>query len=157
MVLSFQAYGQALDGSLPVGARVHADLHRYPGAVRLRALVGRVHEPPKPHPDGPPAIGLAEACDHLGAALAREPWLERMPVTVRATPVPDRDGWALADVSGALAIAGTPAGLPALVACSAGRPVAVTAEWTAEGLVPLSVHGVAGAGGTVDIGPREGW
>ena len=37
-----------------------------------------------------------------------------------------------------------------LLACSAGRPVVVTAEWTVAGLVPLTVHVDDRA---VDIGP----
>ena len=39
MVLSFAAYQQSLDSSLPVGSAVHADVHRFPGSG-MRSLVG---------------------------------------------------------------------------------------------------------------------
>ena len=46
MILSFAAYGQALDGGLPVGASLQADVHFYPSARPLRALLGVVHRTP---------------------------------------------------------------------------------------------------------------
>ena len=50
MVLSFAAYGQALDGGLPVGAALEADVHFYPSARPLRALLGVVHSGPATFP-----------------------------------------------------------------------------------------------------------
>ncbi|MEJ7722067.1 MAG: hypothetical protein WKF58_17285 [Ilumatobacteraceae bacterium] len=79
MVLSFAAYRQSLDRSLPVGTAVEADLHRYPGAG-ARAIVGaRRSEVPAIRSSG---MTLAAACEAAGAALAAEPWAERTVVTV---------------------------------------------------------------------------
>ena len=150
MVLSFAAYGQSLDTSLPVGSVVHADLFRYPGVLGLRALVGRRHSDEQPG-SAPSAGSVAQACAAVGAAVAAEPWIERYPVAMRAAPARARDGWVLTDSSGSLPLAIDGGdGLAALLACSGGAAVAVTAEWTPLGLVPLAVHL---ADRTVDIGP----
>jgi hypothetical protein len=164
MVLAFAAYGQALDGGLPVGADVDADVHFYPSARPLRALLGVVHAGPRlaeVDPGAPPiplpAVGLAQACDEAGAALAAEPWLERWPVAVRAAPALHGGRWVLADADGSLPVApdaqASP-GLMDLIALSGGRPLALTAEWTADGVVPLAAHL---ADRVVDVGPFGPW
>lgn len=154
LLLSFAAYGQSLGGEPVPGTLLRADLHSYPGAVPLRALIGVVHESGALDESGPPASTVVEACAGVGAALAAELWLERHPFTVRAAPTFAGQGWALTDAGGSLPIAGTPDGLAVLVACTGGRPASITAEWTPEGVVPLTVHLPSGA---VDVGPRGGW
>lgn len=156
MVLAFAAHGQALDETLRVGTSIEADLYRYPGAVRLRALVGHVHDPARPEPrlaDLLPAGSLGQVCDDVGAALCREPWLERHPFVVRARAVPARRGrsWLLADAQGSLPLLPACPGLAELVACTAHEPVPVTAEWTARGVLPVAVHL---AGRSVELTPR---
>ena len=152
MVLSFAAYRQSLDVSFEVGTLVHADLFRYPGAVALRVLVGPRHSEPQPAPALTGSIAgssIAEACAQIGRALAAEPWLERYPLCVVAAPTRAAGRWLLTDSTGSLPLVdGTPVGT--LLACSAGRPSTVTAEWTPAGLVPLTVHLADRA---VDIGP----
>ncbi len=150
MVLSFAAYRQSLDGSLPVGARLVADLHRYPGGS-LRSLVGTVHEGPDGEHHAPPASTVEAACADIGTALAGEPWTDRMAATVRAAPTVTAGRWVLADHSGSLAVVPTASGLDTAVAASAGRPVPITVEWTIDGVVPLTVHLVDRA---LDVGPR---
>jgi hypothetical protein len=148
MVLSFAAYQQTLDTSFVVGTQVHADLFRYPGAVALRVLVGPRHSDPVPAGS---LVGssIAEACAQVGRALAAEPWLERYPVCVLAAPTRASGRWVLTDSTGSMPlIDGTIVGT--LLACSGGRPTLITAEWTAAGLVPLTVHLSDRA---VDIGP----
>lgn len=156
LVLSFAAYRQSLDTSLPVGAIVHADLHRYPGSGQ-RSLVGEVFGidvgPGGAAAAGAMAITVEEACAAVGRAGAAEPWLDRVAVTVRASPTIGDDGWVLSDHTGALAIspaAGTDI-VAALLAASAGAPVVVTGEWTIDGVVPLTVFV---DGWPIDIGPR---
>ena len=152
MVLSFAAYRQALDTSLTVGEAFTADLHRYPGAS-WRALVGARHD------DGsapvataaPPAVTVVEACAAVGEALAREPWLDRVPVTVAATPTLADGTWVLSDATGSIALAPGAPGLATLLAAALGGDVATTVEWTVDGAVPLTVHLPDRA---VDIGPR---
>jgi hypothetical protein len=148
MVLSFAAYQQSLDTSFDVGSQVHADLFRYPGAVALRVLVGPRHGEPLP---APAVVGSSVngACAEIGRALAAEPWLERYPICVLAAPTRDGGRWLLTDSSGSLPLVeGSAVGT--LLACTAGRPTPITAEWTAAGLVPLTVHLPDRA---VDIGP----
>jgi hypothetical protein len=148
MVLSFAAFQQTLDTSFTVGTQVHADLFRYPGAVALRVLVGPRHSEPQPA-ESVTASSIAEGCAQVGRALAAEPWLERYPLCVRAAPTRAGGRWLLTDSTGSLPlIDGTTVGT--LLACTAGRPTTVTAEWTAAGLVPLTVHLADRA---VDIGP----
>ncbi len=149
MVLSFAAYQQTLDTSFAIGTSLHADLFRYPGAVALRVLVGPRHAPPEPCPSVP-AVGVRQACEQIGAALALEPWLDRYPVCVIAAPARVEGRWVLTDADGSLPIVdGTP-GIGALLSCSEGRLVPVTVEWTPGGLVPLTVHL---PDRTIDIGP----
>jgi hypothetical protein len=149
MVLSFAAYRQSLDATLAVGTQVHADLFRYPGAVALRVLMGPRHSEPQPAPV-PAGSSVAEACAQAGRALASEPWIERYPVCMVAAPTRAAGRWLLTDSTGSLPLVDGATGVGTLLACSAGRPVTVTAEWTPAGLVPLTVHLADRA---VDIGP----
>ncbi len=149
MLLSFAAYQQTLDDSFTVGTAVHADLHRYPGGS-LRALAGRRHADPLPFTTAP-TVGIAEACDLIGSAVATEPWLERYPALVRAAPTVLDGRWVLTDESGSLPLVGDVRPLATLLSASGGRPVDVTIEWTPWGVVPLAVHL---ADRTLDIGPR---
>ena len=148
MVLSFAAFQQSLDTSFDVGTQVHADLFRYPGAVALRVLVGRRHGDARPAP-WVTGSSVAATCSQIGRALTAEPWLERYPLCVDAALTRAGGRWLLTDSAGSLplvdgAIVGT------LLACSAGRPATVMAEWTPAGLVPLAIHL---ADRVVDIGP----
>ena len=154
MVLSFAAYRQALDTSLVVGDAFAADLHRYPGGS-WRALVGTHHEgsadEPIAHPGAPPWCDVSGACAEVGAAMAAQPWLDRVPVTLVATPTFDGGRWLLTDAGGSLALASDAPGLATLLAASAGDPVTTTVEWTLDGAVPLTVHLPDRA---LDVGPR---
>ncbi len=154
LLLSFSAYGQSVDDRFAVGEVFEADLHRYPGRRELRVVTGIVHREPEPRSAAPPSSSLAGACDEIGEALVGVPWLERWPVTVLAAPTLDHGRWVLTDHTGSLPVAGLPPEWPAVVAWSAGRPVCVTAEWTAAGLIPLALHLDDRA---VDVGPRGGF
>ena len=148
MVLSFAAYQQSLDASFVVGTHVHADVFRYPGAVALRVLIGPRHSEPQ-IASSPATSTIVQACGEVGRALAAEPWLERYPLCVLAAPTRVNGRWVLTDATGSLPLTdGTI--VATLLACTAGRPTAITAEWTAAGLVPLTVHLPDRA---VDIGP----
>ncbi len=150
MVLSFAAYRQSLDQSLPVGAHLVADLHRYPGGS-LRSLVGTVHEGPDGEHHAPPAATVEAACAEIGAALAAEPWTDRLATTVRAAPTVTAGRWVLADDTGSLAVVPSAPGLDTTIAASGGRPIPITIEWTTDGVVPLTVHLPDRA---LDVGPR---
>ena len=149
MLLSFAAYQQVLDDSFEIGTLVHADLHRYPGGA-LRALAGQRYADPLPFVR-PFASSLSEACDRIGTAVAAEPWLERFPATVHATPTVSEGRWVLTDHTGTLPLIGPKRTLATLLAASAGTAVTVTVEWTPWGLQPLTVHLDDRA---IDVGPR---
>ena len=140
LLLDFAAFGESLAEEPAVGSVLHADLHHFPARVPLRALVGVEHGPAEEDESGPPASTVAGTLADAGWAIAHEPWLERWPAVVLATPAPcHQHGWALVDDTGALPIVGTPA-LLTLLAVSGGRPVVVSGEHRADGFVPLAVR-----------------
>lgn len=150
MVLSFAAYRQALDTSLVVGDAFAADIHRYPGGS-WRAIIGTRHQESVDHPVTPPSCDVTSACAEVGTALAAQPWLDRVPVTLVATPTFDGGRWLLTDDGGSIALAPDSPGLATVLAASAGTPVVATVEWTLDGAVPLTVHLPDRA---LDVGPR---
>lgn len=149
MVLSFAAFQQVLDDSLEVGTGMSADVFRYPGASGLRALVGVRHGPAAPAASVQGQT-VREACRQVGSLIAVEPWLERVPCCVHATPARHEGAWLLTDTTGSLPLVASPSAIATTLACSQGAPVTVTAEWTPQGLVPLTLHLHDRA---VDIGP----
>ncbi|MEV6555412.1 SWIM zinc finger family protein [Nocardia sp. NPDC051756] len=137
----------------PLGLLADADLHYYPGAAPLRALWGERHGAPEPFttlpadPDRPGTIAAALA-DHA-TALGADPWLRGWPVLlVDVIPVHTESGWYIAESDGtALPVA--PTEQPwRLLGVSGGHPVTIAAEWTGEGLVPVSVFN---AGDVIDL------
>ena len=148
LVMSFAAYRQSLDTSLLVGTSVHADLHRYPGPA-LRAVVGHRHADALDSAR-PPAVDVAGACHEIGSMLVAEPWLDRVPTTVRAAVTRSGSGWLLVDDTGSLPLLAGGSIAP-LLAISAGDLVDVTVEWTPHGVVPLTIHL---PDRSIDIGPR---
>jgi len=155
MLLSFAAYQQSLDDSFTVGTVVHADLHRYPGGS-LRALAGRRYADPLSFTT-PGAVTIVEACDEIGLAVAAEPWLERFPATIRATPSVLEGRWVVTDATGSLPLQGDDRSLGTLLAACAGAAdsdqmlVDMTIEWTPWGVRLLTVHL---PDRTLDLGPR---
>lgn len=139
LVLSFAPVGQALDASLVTGATVDADLAFYPGSCPLRALVAARHDPaPRLSAGPPPGSTVDGALDEVARALAADPWTDSWPLVLEAAVPAGSALRALAGPGGALALhpsCGTPW---RLVAASGGRPLTVAAEWTPEGLRPLT-------------------
>jgi len=160
LVLSFAAPGQPLPADLLLGAVLDADLHFYPGAQPLRALVGTRHAAPAvvggasgpvdaggagfggPGRGDAPVAGdsVAQALLGWAGALAGDPWLERWPVLLdEVTPVAHAGGWCLVDGKGdALPLRPSSAPPWTLVAVAGGRPVTVAGEWGPRGLTPLT-------------------
>ena len=158
MVLSFAAHGEALDDDFVVGETIRVDVHRYPGRS-MRVLVSPLDDATPvedPHTGGSlrvPSGTVAEACASIGAAVATEPWIERVPATLVAAPAPSPGGWCLTDATGSLPLVGTERSIAILLAASRGRPVSTTIEWTPWGVRPVAVHL---ADRSIDIGPRAG-
>jgi SWIM zinc finger len=140
LVLSFGVADQALDSSLVPGTTLDADLHFYPGAAPLRALVGRRRGEPEPRV----ALrggDLTLAAAAFAAAVAADPWTYSWPVVVDGVvPVPGEPQWQVRDGTGrGMPLRPYGADLWRLLAVSGGRPVTLAAEFTARGLRPLSV------------------
>lgn len=152
LLLSFGTFGNELQSDYVVGTEFDADVHWYPGAAPLRALVGRLHSPHEPSRLAPAAFSVERAIDLAGWALAAEPWLERIPLCVSALPAPLGDGrWVLADGTGALPVVSGFWRLAELVSISGGRPVTVMGEWSSEGFLPLTVWADTGAGAAAAV------
>jgi hypothetical protein len=151
LVLSFGTFGNELQSDHVVGTEFDADIHWYPGAALLRALVGRLHSLSVVSTAAPTGFTVERAMGIAGWALAAEPWLERVPLCICAVPTPLGDGrWVVADPTGALPIVPGFWRLAELVSISGGRPVTVMGEWSADGFQPLTVwaqegHGVSTA------------
>lgn len=144
LLLSYGAAGRAPEIALPVGLALDAELSAYPGAGQPRAALGERFAPPAPTAARPPGTTTARAVVRYGEALCDDPWLDSVPVTLdRVIPVPDGDGWQLADADGDTALPVAPAarsrpGLWRLVALSGGAPVTVFGECGHQGFTPLA-------------------
>ncbi|WP_405178012.1 SWIM zinc finger family protein [Nocardia sp. NBC_01377] len=123
-----------------LGAMADAHLHYYPAAAPLRALWGERHGTDEPFTTVPGASGtIAAALEAHARALGADPWLRSWPVLLpEVTPVVDDSGWRVVD-SGGAALALAPSEQPwRLLGISGGHPVTLSADWTQEGLVPVS-------------------
>ncbi|GAA3088998.1 SWIM zinc finger family protein [Streptosporangium carneum] len=138
LVLSFAPVGQALDASLVTGAVLDADLAFYPGSAPLRALVAVRHDGEAVSAGPAPGNTPEQALEEVARALAGDPWLDSWPMVLEAVTPAKNGSWLLASPAGGLPLhpsCGTPW---RLVAASGGHPLTVAAEWTPEGLWPLT-------------------
>ncbi|MFD6194229.1 hypothetical protein [Streptomyces sp. NPDC060275] len=156
LLLSYGAAGRAPELTLPVGTALDAETSGYPGAGRQRAALGRRFAPPEPARTRPRGVTTSQATARYGEALRDDPWLDSVPVTLeRVVPVPDGEGWQLADADGdrALPLAGaggSQPGLWRLVALAGGAPVTVFGECGHRGFTPLTAW-PAGPGPAVPL------
>jgi hypothetical protein len=131
LVLSFAASGQPLDASLVTGTTIDADVAFYPGAAPLRALVATRHATADLGGRVAPGTSPEEALGEIAAAVAADPWTDSWPVVLAGV------------VPGRTSVGGFPLHPRSrdpwrLIAVSGGRPVTVAAEWTPQGLRPLT-------------------
>ncbi|WP_280232677.1 DUF5691 domain-containing protein [Nocardia cyriacigeorgica] len=136
----------------PLGGMTDADVHFYPAAAPLRALWGAAHGTAEPFTTVPrdTGSGIAAALDRYGEALGADPWLSAWPMMLSdVVPVPGEQCWYLAEPDGTALPLATAEPPWRLLGVSGGHPVAVTAEWTDGGLLPLSV---LSSGEVIDVG-----
>jgi hypothetical protein len=139
LVLAFSVAGQALPADLVFGTGIDADLHFYPGAAPLRAVIGTRHAPPARCAGFGPAGTVAGFLSGYADALAADPWTPQWPALLRGVLVPG-DPWHLVDESGDALPLDRSAGTPwHLVSAAGGRPAAIAAEWSMDGLRPLAM------------------
>lgn len=140
MMLAFGAFGNEVTTEHLVGTCFTGDLHWYPGGIALRVLVGHLSNGAVLSLLPPPATSIAQAVAVAGWAVAQEPWLERYPMCVSATPTAVGSGrWVLADDSACLALDPAFQRLAELVCVAGGLPIRVMGEHGAEGFFPLTV------------------
>lgn len=143
LVLSFAGPGQVLDVSLVPGTSLDADLHLYPGALPLRAVVGTRHGEPGPL-SAVAGCSVREALAAWARGLAADPWTSDLPVVLddaRVVPTPDGtpEGWLVADAAGdAWALVPAP-GLWTVLAVAGGRPATLVGGLTPRGFRVESV------------------
>ena len=138
-----------------MGVALDAELVYFAGPVPQRALLKAQHgaQSMDALPGG--YATLDAAFQTTGAALARNPWLERFlwPL-LDVIPVPQDDKtWHIQDSAGrTLPLAAPIVDGWRLLGLSGGRPLTLVAEWDRERLTPLSVW----AGGElIALGKRE--
>jgi hypothetical protein len=143
LVLSFAAAGQSLDDSLTVGTGTDADLVFYPAAVPLRALIAaRRDDGPGTAPAGGTVTGLLTS---WAAALGQDPWLDRWPAVLEATPARSPRPCLYDTAGDALPLHPGAGDCWPLLALSGGSPLTVAGEWTPRGLWPLTAWDQGGA------------
>jgi hypothetical protein len=138
LILDFAGGTAPLPSDLVVGTAVDADLAYFPGSSPQRALVAATHGPAEPidHWSGAPTLDDALATS--AAALAANPWLDRLPMVLEGV-VPAADA-SVRDSAGAVVrLRLEETAWWTLVAVSGGRPVGLAGEWSDGVLRPLSV------------------
>jgi hypothetical protein len=131
--------GHADGAGLVAGVELDADVHFYPGAPPLRALVGNRHGDPLSCPEPAGAGAVEQALEAFTAGLEQDPWLTELPALLAGVPVADGDSWELVDAAGAVVPLLTSAvDVWPLVAVSGGDPVLVAGEWSWRGFLPLT-------------------
>ncbi len=144
LVLSFAAFGQALDPSLVPGTAFDGELVFYPGAFPLRAIVKSRYGAPSPAGGLGAAASLRQALEGPATALASNPWLEQQPLAVAGVrPVTSHSergmSWRLRDCEDrTLPISPRFTQGWQLLALSGGYPVGVFGEWDGRHLLPLA-------------------
>lgn len=156
MVLSFAVGRPPGDDGLTPGLELDAELAFFPGAAPLRALVRARHGAVRPARGLPGHASVRAARAHAADALARNPWLERWPMPLRAvSPLPTAgaaagaDGgsdagrasrWWLVDADGdRLPVAPSFGHAWGLLALAADGPVDVFGVWDGEAVAPLAI------------------
>lgn len=142
LVVQFTPPGGSFEGDYVAGCVLDGALAFFPTAVALRALPGddlRVRAD-----DGgvlPAGGGIDDALDGWARALARDPWLERWPVVLRAaTPVHHDARWWLRDGEGRLAPLARGEHWR-LISLAGGAPLRIGGEWDGRALSPLTALG----------------
>ncbi|MGI8809239.1 MAG: SWIM zinc finger family protein [Acidimicrobiales bacterium] len=141
LVLDFVPLGAALPGELVSGTAVDADLAFFPGAWPQRALVAKAHGEAGSITEWLGASTVEEALATHAAALAANPWLDRLPMVVSdVVPVAREGRWKARDTAGTVVdLRLDEPGWWTLAAVSGGHPVGLAGEWLDGALRPLSV------------------
>ena len=130
----------------PVGGALGAELAFHPGAVPQRAVVAAPADAVGDAIDAAarPALPraqrrLRDATAAYAAALAANPWIERVPLVLEVVPERVGDGWRVRDEAGdALPLSRRCRAEWPLLALAGGRALWLAGEWDGESLLPLA-------------------
>ncbi len=139
LILDFSAAGRPFDVGLEPGTAVDATLGLCPGAAPIRALLLDRHAPHEPFGALEGGMTIAEAHAAFGAALARFPWVELLPVVLAEVSLRFEAGsWSAVDPSGAWLPMSRAFDLGWRVeARSGGTPITLVGEFDGSTLNPL--------------------
>lgn len=136
LVLFFTPRGLQVDASLVPGSAVTADLHFYPGAPTLRALVGTTHKTHLHAELQPPPATVADALATWRRVLAEDPWLASYPVAIHGRIVLAPEPGIVDAEGGSVALMAYDTEL--LLALTGGDAVTVLGELSPRGLLATS-------------------
>jgi hypothetical protein len=141
LLLAFAAGGQPLDRTVIPGTCFRGELCYYAGVAPLRALIKERTLLPDLPITMPGYPSIQEACNANAARRAQNPWLEQVPMPLRAViPRHHASSWHIQDRDGRmLAIIAANQHLWRLLAISGGMPIDLFGEWDGKQLVVLSV------------------
>ena len=132
-----------LDLSLVPGTAFSATVAFFPGAVRQRALIVQ-RESPRSLAGMPGDESIDEALTRVASSLARNPWLDRVPMALRRVrPVHRAEEWFVVDGAGTALPIVAMSGWK-LLAVSGGDPIDLFGEWDWECFDVLSAIGQDG-------------
>ncbi|MEO7070698.1 MAG: SWIM zinc finger family protein [Nostocoides sp.] len=140
VMLAFSPGSPVVDATLVPGRSADLDLHFYPAARPLRALVAEDESRSWGEALPPPSGSVAGALELVADALARDPWARSQPAWVTGVPMRRGGSWFIADEVGDT----VPllAGLDEpwrLLSGSGGRAGPVLLDWSPAGWVPIAV------------------
>ncbi len=140
LMLQFAFQGRGWDETLVIGTAFEGTLVYWPSAYPQRALVGERHGTPTQYMGHlPGAATLEDFLEHVGQALARQPWLDSFACVVRdVVPAVDGDRWLVQDSTGRALplVTGQHWGL---LAMAGGAPVDLAGIWNGNTIDPLGV------------------
>jgi hypothetical protein len=138
LILEF-AFGDApFDTHLQPGEQLDTDLHFYPSAYPLRAIVGKRWG--EAAAAGRPQLGhsIAGGLAAYGEALAQNPWLLQFPFLLDDVwPMRYSGGWVVREAAGSyLPVSRQFAHKWSLLALGGDSPIQLAGEWDGETLLP---------------------
>jgi hypothetical protein len=148
LLLDFAHGSQPFELHVLPGSGMEAELVFYPSAYPLRSLIKTRQEAVLLDQCPPGEASIAAAIEGFSQALAKCPWIERLPLLLQAV-VPQRSGdsWQIQDQQGV--VLPLSSRLDAmqnwqLLALSGGHPCAMFGEWNGRSFLPFSVWSEAG-------------
>jgi len=138
LVLHYAIGTQGFAQAIVPGTQLQAEFAFYPGAVRQRAMIKSLAAAV---PSSAPLPIQEDPWQDYAAALAVQPFMERYPFTLRATPLAKGERWALQLENGALLALHPQFQFGwQLLALSGGAPITLFGEWDGDTLLPWSVE-----------------